>query len=337
MSKRIGSHALSPFRLSAPTPPSSPAYPATGGAGERGPGQPLVAALLTLFLLLQALPAWAETIPLFCPKGFDAGPLLQTLKAASSLEVVPRESPPETPACPPLALAVGGDAAERLLADCPATRVVTTHTSRAELARLRQRHGAARLTGVYLEAHPATQLRLLKEAAARARRVGLLHSSWFRPQLGEVRAEAGRLGLTLVEAEVPEGVHPARILHDILPEVDAVLMPADPTLLGPTTIRPLLLGTARHFVPMFGGRSEAYVEAGIAAGVFATEEGMGRRAAELLHSAQAGQWGDPAYAGEYRITTNRSVARILDVRPITTLAKPSGGVERPPREVLEVP
>lgn len=284
---------------------------------------------LLLIRLLRALAlcaiavgaARAESVPLIGPDNFSA----DALAAALAPDVLQPDAPPASRSeCPrEAAVVIGEGQARQTLRTCPSVTAVVTHISRAALARLRHDHTAATLTGVYLEQPPALQLRLLRQAVPRARRVGVLYAHWSEPQLGELRAEATRLGLSLLEARVEAELHPVRALHDLLADIDAALLLADPDILNPETIKPLLLGSARHGVPMIGGLSEQHVRAGIAAGAFATEEAIAARAA-ALHDAlsQGNDTPAPVYAADYRIHTNEHVGRILDVRTVTRMEPP---------------
>lgn len=219
-------------------------------------------------------------------------------------------------------VAVGEEMARRRLAVCPSMPIVVTHISRAAFSRLPHEYPDAVLSAVFLEQPPSVQLRLLRQAVPRARRIGVLYSSWSETQLPELRAAAEKLGLALHEAAVTGNERAARVLHKLLPAIDAVLMLADPLIINPDTIKALLLGSARHGVPLIGGVSADYVRAGVAAGAFSTEESIGRGAAGLARKLTGGVIPEPVYAPTYRIYVNESVSRILNVKPILRIEDP---------------
>ncbi len=219
-------------------------------------------------------------------------------------------------------IAIGEEIARQRLAACPSMPIVVTRVSRAAFNRLQHEYPNAALTAVFLEQPPGVQLRLLQRAVPRAQRIGVLYSSWSEAQLPELRAAAEKLGLVIYEAAVTGDEHAAHVLHKLLPAIDAVLMLADPQIINPDTIKALLLGSARHGVPLIGGLSADYVQAGVAAGAFSTEESIGRSAEELMRKLAGGTTPKPVYAPAYRIHVNENVSRILDVKPILRIEDP---------------
>lgn len=219
-------------------------------------------------------------------------------------------------------IAIGEEAAQQRLGACLSVPIVVTYISRAAFDRLQREYPDAVLTAVFLEQPPGVQLRLLQHAVPRAHRVGVLYSSWSEAQLPELRAVAERLGLVLHEAAVTDDERAARVLHRLLPAIDAVLMLADPQIVNPDTIKALLLGSARHGVPLIGGLSSDYVQAGVAAGAFSTEESIDRSAEELMRKLAGGTTPKPVYAPAYRIHVNENVSRILNVKPILRIEDP---------------
>lgn len=219
-------------------------------------------------------------------------------------------------------VAIEEETARQCLAACPSMPIVVTHISRAAFNRLQHEYPNAALTAVFLEQPPGVQLRLLRHAVPRAQRIGVLYSPWSEAQLPELRAAAEKLGLVLHEAAVAGDAPPARVLHKLLPAIDAVLMLADPQIINPDTIKALLLGSARHGVPLIGGLSADYVQAGVAAGAFSAEESIGRSAEELVRKLAGGATPKPVYAPAYRIHVNENVSRILNVKPILRIEDP---------------
>ena len=93
-----------------------------------------------------------------------------------------------------------------------------------------------------------------------ARTVGVPHS-----RTGMVDAAPGRgatLAFTLDEIAVTDDLDAVRMLRPRLTGLDAVLLPPDVNIVNEWSLKPLLLMTVRQGVPVLGGSTARYVEAG---------------------------------------------------------------------------
>ena len=90
-----------------------------------------------------------------------------------------------------------------------------------------------------------------------------------------------------------------------------MLLPPDSTLINEWSLKPLLLMTIRQGVPVLGGLTGAYVEAGVLAAVVADEarlpEQMQFFITELAHERVP----MPAYPTAVRVVVNTTVAQTL--------------------------
>lgn len=86
--------------------------------------------------------------------------------------------------------------------------------------------------------------------------------------LPALRNEARRLQFDLREVVVGD-LQGVQALRGLLAGLDAVLLPPDYALINEWSIKPLLLMTIRQQIPVFGGLTERYIEAGVVAGVIA--------------------------------------------------------------------
>jgi ABC-type uncharacterized transport system substrate-binding protein len=117
----------------------------------------------------------------------------------------------------------------------------------------------------------------------------------------------------LEEMIVTDDLGAVRALRPRLTGLDAVLLPPDLNLINEWSLKPLLLMTVRQGVPVFGGLTARYVEAGVLAAVVADEarltEQMRLFIDELAHSRVPA----PAYPTAVRVVINRTVAQTLGI------------------------
>jgi ABC-type uncharacterized transport system substrate-binding protein len=202
------------------------------------------------------------------------------------------------------------EAAQAAMQECAAP-LLMVQVSRQQATPLLDFPPDRRASAIYLEAHPLLNLQLARVLLPHARTVGVWVPTPAPPWVASLRAEARRLQLTLEEMVVSDDLEAVRALRPRLAHLDAVLLPPDSTLINEWSLKPLLLMTIRQGVPVLGGLTAAYVEAGVLAAVVADEarlpEQMQFFITELAHERVP----LPAYPTAVRVVVNTTVAQTL--------------------------
>lgn len=126
-------------------------------------------------------------------------------------------------------------------------------------------------TALYLEADPRHHLALIRAFLPQAHRIGLLTPPDVPNWLTPLREAARVAGFELDEIPAGSDQEAVRALRVHLAGLDAVLLPPDSRLINEWSLKPLLLMTVRQGIPMFGGLTARYVEAGVMAAVVTDE------------------------------------------------------------------
>jgi len=216
--------------------------------------------------------------------------------------------------CPPhhtdVMVAFDREAAQAAMQECVAP-LLMVQVSRQQATPLLDVPPDRRASAIYLEAHPLLNLQLARVLLPHARTVGVWVPTPAPPWLASLREEARRLQITLEEMVVSDDLEAVRALRPRLAHLDAVLLPPDSTLINEWSLKPLLLMTIRQGVPVLGGLTGAYVEAGVLAAVVADEarlpEQMQFFITELAHERVP----MPAYPTAVRVVVNTTVAQTL--------------------------
>jgi hypothetical protein len=104
-----------------------------------------------------------------------------------------------------------------------------------------------------------------------------------------------------------------RALRPRLAGLDAVLLPPEPSLVNEWSLKPLLLMTVRQGVPVLGGASARYVDAGVLAAAVADEERLPAQMRPLIADLARGRAPAPVYPAAVRVAVNPTVAHTLGV------------------------
>jgi putative ABC transport system substrate-binding protein len=140
---------------------------------------------------------------------------------------------------------------------------------------------AGNATGVSMEVGPEREFELLRQILPGARRVGVLYDpARSGAAVRRAAAAAAAAGLTLVSQPVHDE---ADVLPEgklLAPNVDAVWLVPDPTVLTAANVRPLILMFLRARKPLFA-MSEGFVRNGAVAALIADPSEVGRRAGRL--------------------------------------------------------
>lgn len=169
------------------------------------------------------------------------------------------------------------------------------------------------VSAIYLETDPSLDLRLVRALLPSARTVGVLAPATAPAWLAPLRVEARRLNLALEEIVAHDDLGAVRALRSRLAGLDAVLLPPDPSLASEWSLKPLLLMTVRQGVPVLGGASSRYVDAGVMAAVVADEERLSAQAWTFITQLSRGKTPAPAYPAAIRIAVNPAVAKTLGI------------------------
>lgn len=171
---------------------------------------------------------------------------------------------------------------------------------------------AAPRTALYLEADPRRHLPLIRAFLPQARRIGLLTPPDLLEWLPALRESARAAGFELEEIPAGSDQEAVRALRVRLAGLDAVLLPPDPRLINEWSLKPLLLMTVRQGIPMFGGLTARYVEAGVTASAVVDDADLLDQLRPLVLALARGTVPPPAYPSAARAAINFTVARNLN-------------------------
>ncbi len=146
----------------------------------------------------------------------------------------------------------------------------------------------AGITGVSADIPPERDLAALRTVAPDARRVALLYGRGSGEIVRRAHAAAEAQGLTLVEAPVSGPAELQRVAREVAGRVDALWLPADPTVATPEVFRFLLelsLGTRRPLLAF----SESLVRSGALVAMTPDYAWIGSQAAELVRRIEGGE------------------------------------------------
>lgn len=166
-------------------------------------------------------------------------------------------------------------------------------------------------SAVYLEADPIRNVALIRALLPQARRIGLLVPEVEPAWLPAVREEASRFGFEFTEVRAGADLDVVRALRAHLGRLEAVLLPPDPVLINEWSLKPLLLMTVRQGVPVVGGLSAKYVDAGVLAAVVADENAALEQVKRAADELARGRPPAPSYPAAVRVAVNPTVARTL--------------------------
>jgi putative ABC transport system substrate-binding protein len=172
------------------------------------------------------------------------------------------------------------------------------------------------ISGVALELYVKEQFRYYKEVIPDLKDLGVIYDPQKSKRLIEEGREAAKkLGLNLITAEVGAEEEVASALEELMPEIDALWLIPDMTVVSVNTIETILENSYEEKVPLLC-TSEALVRAGALAGAFPENYGIGQQAAKITRQFLDGPI-PPApgviYPEESRLAINTDVAELMDV------------------------
>lgn len=148
--------------------------------------------------------------------------------------------------------------------------------------------GLPNVTGVYLQYPAAVELEWLRKLVPSVRQVGVVyHSNASHARVEEARQAAAGLGLTIqaVRIEGPEQLPDA--LAGVSGRSDVLWGLVDPMVFNPGTVKPLMVFSFKHLVPLYGP-SGAWVKAGALIAIERDYEDIGTQCGELLEKILTG-------------------------------------------------
>lgn len=189
-----------------------------------------------------------------------------------------------------------------------------------------------RHTALYWDPDPVVQLRLARALLPGARRAGVLLGAVDEPLVSALRAESARLGMELSVATVDGEARLSRQLNRVLADSDFLLGIDDPQVFSPQSAKTVLLTSYRHAKPVFGPTA-AWVDAGSVASLASgLADVVDELAAWMPRLLAEGGPPAPRYLTDYRVATNPSVARSLQLSlpSVPALEAQLHGKESPP-------
>jgi len=167
---------------------------------------------------------------------------------------------------------------------------------------------------VDLELPVATWLAQMKLLLPKHRRVGIIRSRAHASQTtAAVETAARQQGYTAVVIDCDGPADLLQALAALKGRVDLVLCPPDADLYNSVTIKPLILASLEHRLPIIGF-SSAFVRAGAVAGIYPDYREIGRQTGELAWRILRGEDGSHAEGPrKVHAAINQRVAHLLGV------------------------
>ena len=173
---------------------------------------------------------------------------------------------------------------------------------------------APNMLGVVLEVPLERQFAVIHDLLPRAKRIGVLYDpSKSGPAIGEAQRQAKSRGFELSARSVASEKDVPMATRSLLPQVDALLLIPDSTVLNEDSLR-FLLGTGLDLnVPIVGFSAE-FVRSGALLGLSVTYQDTGRQAGQLARRIIEGRLatrGDTVPPDRIRLSLNQNTAKFL--------------------------
>ena len=170
-------------------------------------------------------------------------------------------------------------------------------------------------SAIYLEVDPILNLRLIRRALAQASTVGILLQPQHTALMSRLKTEATRLGLRLIPLYADNDSAAIARLREAITALDAMLLLPETRLVNDWSLKPLLLMTVRHQVPVFGGLSVHYVSAGVTAAVLPDVLALQTQIKTMVDQLAAGDVPPPAYPSKTQVIYNKVMVRSFALQP----------------------
>ena len=216
-------------------------------------------------------------------------------------------------------VAVGSRATDEVLRDprvnpIPVLSILLPRESFEQLASSAPERTRATTSAIYLDQPVPRQLALITTALPEWTRIALLSGPESAVLANEIAAEAGRLGLTVVPAQLHSERDLYAALRLTLKQPAALIALPDREIFNSHTIQNILLTSYRLRSPLIGF-SPSYVRAGALLAVYSTPTQIGAQAAEASAAFLTnGALPAPAYPTDFTVGINPTVARSLGIQ-----------------------
>lgn len=210
-----------------------------------------------------------------------------------------------------LVLAVGSKAAiaARLeLFDIPVIYSMVLHPAKYDLK-------APNIAGVSSTIPIGQQLTLLRTVLPNLKRIGYLYDPDKTPPFSsEATNQARQLGIIFIDRQVRTEEQVPTALRELLPEVDALWLTSDSTVLTEESFSFLLSAAFERHVPVIGFDPE-FVRKGALISFWIDSGDVGRGAAQLAHTILAGSpvSSSKTFLPKHRMALNQGTADYLGI------------------------
>jgi putative ABC transport system substrate-binding protein len=210
-----------------------------------------------------------------------------------------------------LVLAVGSKAAiaARLeIFDIPVVYTMVLHPDKYDLK-------APNMVGVSPKPPIAQQLGTLRAVMPNLKRIGYLHDPDKTPPLpSEMTTQARQLGITFIDRQVRAAEQVPAALRDLLPDIDALWLMSDSTVLTEESFPFLLRAAFDRHVPVIGFDPE-FARQGALISFWIDPADIGREAGHAAHTILAGPAGaaSKTFIPKQRMAVNLGAAEYLGI------------------------
>jgi ABC-type uncharacterized transport system substrate-binding protein len=214
-----------------------------------------------------------------------------------------------------LIVTIGSRAAKFVAAGKPGSPVLNTLIPKQIFNQLKSKANTRNTSAIYIDQPIQRQLRLIREAMPKRKRVGILISDNSRHRKREILRSATKYGLKPHFGVVNDEQKIGSVLTKLMEKSDVLLALADPLIFNRHTVRNILLSSYHQRIPVIGF-SAAYVNAGAIASAFSSPEDIGRHMGDLVTSFLVNKkttLPKPAYPKYYSIKCNKRVANSLQI------------------------
>ena len=174
---------------------------------------------------------------------------------------------------------------------------------------------------VLLDVPLTSLLAQLKQVFPAKTRLGIIRNPATHANIAAEQSRALQMGFTVRVLDCATPEHLLATFLELKDQVDFVWCLPDGSLYNSATIKPLILASIQHRLPIIGF-SEGFVRAGAAVGIYADFHDVGLQTAELAQQLLAGR---TIHSGDgprkLKVAVNRSVIRLLGLRYVA-LASP---------------
>lgn len=221
-----------------------------------------------------------------------------------------------------LVVAIGVRAMQYALStqsDDPLLAVLVPATTFKKMISQNTGNGRRQISALYLDQPFSRQLRLIRTAMPRTRRIGVLVSPETAEQSTELRKASQLAGLDIDIRIVRNQEQLFSGLDTLAANVDALLLLPDSTVVNRNILKILFIKAYRKRLPIVA-YSSGLVQAGALLGLHATPAQIGAEAAAWLGEMpldNGNKLAAPRYPKSFSVVVNQSVARSLEL-PISS-------------------